>query len=186
MKITSGIYKGIPLFTPRGIDVRPTLAKVRSAIFNMMRPYIEDTICFDFFSGTGALGFEALSNGAAKIIFIDKDHKDIIFKNAGSLKIHKEKFEIIQTDYRQAIYILKRKAIKADIIFADPPYNKGHIKNLLKLLKINDNLNNALIMIELHRKERKDCGEALMEWEVLREKEYGETILLLLKNKSGG
>jgi len=152
----------------------------------MIRPYIEGTVCVDFFSGTGALGFEALSNGAAKAILIDKKYKDIILQNAYNLKIPKENFSIIQADYGNAINILKRKAIKADIIFADPPYNRGYIKNFLKLLRINDILNTSLIIIELHRNERKNCNEVLLEWNILKEKEYGETTVLFLKKKSGG
>jgi len=181
MKITSGLYKGIPISAPKGEDIRPTLAKTRSAIFNMLRPVINSTICLDFFAGTGAFGLEALSNGASKAVFIDTNHREAILKNTAKLKIPKTCFEIIKADYKDAMNIIKSNGIKADIVFADPPYNKGYIKNFLKLSYLNDNLLNALIVIEMHRDERKECSEELKGWKIVKEKEYGETSVLIIK-----
>ena len=61
MRITSGFYSGITIKTPKGLEVRPTLSKIRQAVFNMLRPRLNGAVFFDFFSGSGAFGIEAVS-----------------------------------------------------------------------------------------------------------------------------
>lgn len=182
MIITSGIYQGIPISAPKGTQTRPTLAKIRQAIFNMIRPYIDGQIVFDFFSGTGALGFEALSNGASKTYFIDILHGDIIDKNAQKLKVGREKYGFIRSDFKDAADTFKNMKIKAGLVFADPPYNKGYIKTLLQSLLDNDILEtDGLVVIELHLGEKKEIEGYLRQWSVLKEKKYGDTFVLCLK-----
>lgn len=182
MIITSGIYRGIPISAPKGDQTRPTLAKTRQAIFNMIRTYIEGTVVFDFFSGTGALGFEALSNGASKAYFVDKLHGDIIDKNASKLKVEKKSYGFIKGDFKDAAETFKNMKIKAGLVFADPPYNKGYVKILLQSLLDNDILiNDALVVVELHLKEKIENEGSLQRWEVLKEKKYGDTFVWCLK-----
>lgn len=182
MIITSGIYRGIPLSAPKGDQTRPTLAKTRQAIFNMIRPYIDGQIVFDFFSGTGALGFEALSNGAAKAYFVDKLHGDILEKNAAKLRVEKHAYGFIKGDFKDAAETFKNMKLKAGLVFADPPYNKGYVKILLQTLLDNDILNDdALVVVELHLDEKAENEGELQQWKILKEKKYGDTFVWCLK-----
>jgi len=182
MIITSGIYRGIPISAPKGTQTRPTLAKIRQAIFNMIRPCVESRVVFDFFSGTGALGFEALSNGASKVYFVDKLHGDILEKNAEKLKVDRRSYVFIKGDFTLAAEKLKNMKLKAGLIFADPPYNKGYINMLLQSLLYNDILSDdGLVVIELHLDEKKEMETKLQCWTIIREKKYGDTFILCLK-----
>ncbi|MEI7542807.1 MAG: 16S rRNA (guanine(966)-N(2))-methyltransferase RsmD [bacterium] len=187
MIITSGIYRGIPISAPKGTQTRPTLAKTRQAIFNMIRSYIDGQVVFDFFSGTGALGFEALSNGALKSYFIDQLHGDIIEKNAQKLKVDKTSYAFIKKDFIDAAFTLKCMKQKAGLVFADPPYNKGYIYKLLQALISNNILEpNALVVIELHFDEKKETESKLQNWSIVKEKQYGDTFVLCLKQAEKG
>ncbi|MCE5300413.1 MAG: RsmD family RNA methyltransferase [Spirochaetia bacterium] len=184
MKITSGIYRGIILNSPKDKVVRPTLAKTRQAVFNMLRPFINGAVVADFFAGTGAYGFEALSNGAAKAVFVDASNGELIRQNASKLKLPSGRWEHIKMDFRQASG--KLKGLKAGILIADPPYNRGFINTVLKLARINDILDrDGIAVMEMHRDERKDPALAaeLVYWNVLKWKNYGETVVLALDIK---
>ncbi len=124
MKISSGVFSGQKLFMSAGKNLRPTMTKIRQAIFNMIRSVICNTTVIDFFAGTGAFGLEALSNGAKKVIFIEKKSKDIIYRNVKKLKIEEDKIKILNLDFVRAIKFLEKLDLKADIIFSDPPYNR--------------------------------------------------------------
>lgn len=180
MKISSGKFKGIPLYCPDS-RVRPTLIKIRQAIFNILRPMINNSVFIDLFAGTGAFGFEAISNGAAKVYFIDKDNFKFLKKNVEKLKLEKSLYEIISTDYRSAIKLLGSNKTKADIIFADPPYNKRYVEELLKNVIIREIINiNGLFVIEVHKNERKETEQFLKYWLIEKEKKYGDIHILFL------
>jgi 16S rRNA (guanine(966)-N(2))-methyltransferase RsmD len=182
MIISSGIYRGIPLISPKGSDTRPTLAKTRQAIFNMIRPYLAGETIIDFFSGTGAFGFEALSNGASKSYFVDLAQGDIIEKNAAKLKVARNAYSFIKGDFSDGAAALKRMKIKSGVIFADPPYNKGYVKMVLQSVAHNDILkNDGLVVMELHYKEKESLDNNLSGWTVIKEKKYGETYVWCLQ-----
>jgi 16S rRNA (guanine966-N2)-methyltransferase len=182
MKITSGEFAGIPLLAPKNQDTRPTLAKTRQAVFNMLRQRLPGAVCVDLFCGTGAYGYEALSNGAKSAYFIDRGNRDLIEKNAQKLRLDSARFEILTGDYIKCLAALKKKGVKADVVFADPPYNKGLATNLLKISGINDILNEgAVLVLEAHRDEMQEISRVLQGWELYKEKKYGDTIILLIK-----
>ena len=184
MKITSGKFSGISLFSPKGKTARPTLSKTRQAVFNMLRAVVPGSTCVDFFAGTGAFGFEALSNGAEKAVFVENRYKGIIYKNAKKLDLNSSDYYIIPDDYRKSFSILEKNRIKADIVFADPPYNKGFVRNFLKLLGKSDILNdNGTVIIEVHRDEMVKIEES-PDFKALKQKKYGDTyIVIMTKNK---
>jgi 16S rRNA (guanine966-N2)-methyltransferase len=182
MKITSGEFAGIPLFTPKNFDVRPTLSKTRQAVFNMLRFGLPGASCVDIFCGTGAFGFEALSNSAAKAVFIDNANMQLLLKNAEKLKLKTGRYEILTCDFEAGLEKLAKKKFKADFIFADPPYNSGYIIKLLKNRNLSDVLNEeGTLIIEAHKNEMTGDKEALYGWKVYKEKKYGDVLILLLK-----
>lgn len=183
MKIASGKFKGVPLFCS-DVKVRPTLIKIRQAVFNIIRPVIYDSIFIDLFAGTGAFGFEALSNGAAKVFLIDRHNKGDLIKNINKLKLEKEMYEIISLDYNSALKLLKKDEIKADIIFADPPYNKGYVAQLIKNDIIKEIIKpDGIFIIEIFKKEKVNLESFLNDWKIDKEKIYGDTHILFLKSK---
>lgn len=124
MRIIGGTAKGRRLVSFRGMSIRPTTDKVREAIFNILpRPFTFKNV-LDLFAGTGAMGMEALSRGAEKVIFVDSDMKaiKIIKKNLELCKLT-DKAVIIDRDVQSALDLLSRKGEKFDLIIIDPPYN---------------------------------------------------------------
>lgn len=131
MRVIAGKYRGHSLFCPAGRDVRPTLDRVKEAVFSKIAYLLPDTMVLDLFSGCGNLGIEALSREAEKVCFCesDKRHIDAIKKNLSALKIAAKNYEFAGEVFF-AISKFKQNMQKFDIIFADPPY-----KQLYKGLK---------------------------------------------------
>ena len=127
LRITEGRFKGRALLAPASRAVRPTLAKNREALFNILRHgeaglKLEGLTVLDIYAGAGTLGFEALSRGAARVIFLEKERgaSAIIRQNAEALHLEKE-IEILARD---ASKIGKRdkRLPPASLLLADPPY----------------------------------------------------------------
>ncbi|MDD4251434.1 MAG: 16S rRNA (guanine(966)-N(2))-methyltransferase RsmD, partial [Candidatus ainarchaeum sp.] len=117
-------------------DIRPTTDKVKQALFTRLQFFIENSRVLDLFCGSGAVGIEAISRGARKVVFCDNNEKSILLtkKNINSLKLEKCKtiIEINKIDYLQ---YLARTSDKFDLIILDPPYNSDHYVPALKIIK---------------------------------------------------
>ncbi|BDV03471.1 MAG: 16S rRNA (guanine(966)-N(2))-methyltransferase RsmD [Candidatus Hepatoplasma scabrum] len=120
MKINFGKYRNTNLVVGKNEKMRPTTAIAKKIIFNTLK-IREDDLVIDLFAGTGALGFEAWSLGAKKIIWIDNNLKSYqaIKKNISDLKLSKNDYQVFHTDFRRA---LKKIPFAATIIFLDPPF----------------------------------------------------------------
>ncbi|GLB61202.1 16S rRNA (guanine(966)-N(2))-methyltransferase RsmD [Cytobacillus sp. NCCP-133] len=136
MRVVSGEKKGKILKAVPGSSTRPTTDKVKEAIFNIIGPYFDGGLGLDLFAGSGGLGIEALSRGADKIIFVDRDGKAIqtIHENIRICGFE-EQAEIYRNDADRAIKALLKRELAFDYIFLDPPYRK---QQLLKLLQVID------------------------------------------------
>lgn len=129
MRVITGTARGRVLKTLEGDDVRPTTDRVKEAIFSIIQFEIEGRQVLDMFAGSGQLGIEALSRGAAYATFTDmnKDAVNIVKQNLLSTGLHRNS-AVLQTD---AITFLKGSKKKFDIIFMDPPYSKGILQQAL-------------------------------------------------------
>jgi len=145
MRIIAGDFKGRKLTAPLDRKVRPTTDKVKEAIFSIVMPYIEDAIVFDLFAGTGNLGLEALSRGAAHCFFCDagKDSLSLIKQNI-KLCNAELKSTVIPGDFRNALLKINKKA---DIILLDPPYKSGYLPECLDLIQKIEKLNSGGIIV---------------------------------------
>ncbi|MBR3181010.1 16S rRNA (guanine(966)-N(2))-methyltransferase RsmD [Candidatus Saccharibacteria bacterium] len=142
MRIISGIYKNKEILTPGTTKTHPMGSREKLALFNMIMPFLPSKTVLDAFSGSGALGLEALSRGASNVVFIDSDSKscEIIKKNLKNLGENAENNAKV---YKLPVKKLEnpensRKIPKVDIIFADPPYDNfdlEEVKILLNFLK---------------------------------------------------
>lgn len=129
MRIISGIRRGHKLIEFEGEDIRPTTDRVKESLFNLIQEYVADAVVLDMFCGSGALSFEALSRGARRAVCVDKDKRsvDVIKRNAADLGFT-DKCEIVNDSCFDYMARIKENF---DIIFLDPPYNKGFIEPAL-------------------------------------------------------
>lgn len=125
MRIVAGRWRGRTLRAPKGQSVRPTLDRVREAVFGILGGRVEGRAVLDLFSGTGAMGLEALSRGAASAVLVEADPRvfEVLGRNAESLGA--DGAEALLLDYRRAIRVLRAKGKRFDLVFLDPPYGKG-------------------------------------------------------------
>ena len=134
MRIISGKYKGKKLEGFNIIGTRPTMDRVKESLFGMIQNYINGSIVLDLFAGSGALGLEAISNGAKKCYFIDNNIEAIKTIKNNSINVQ-EDLEIINTDYKK---FLKNTNEKFDIIFLDPPYEANNLNKALRIIEERD------------------------------------------------
>jgi 16S rRNA (guanine(966)-N(2))-methyltransferase RsmD len=176
MRIIAGQFRSRPLRPLRGLDIRPTSDRLRETLFNVLTAgnpqALEGSIWLDLFAGTGAVGIEALSRGAAMVYFVDsaKPAADLIRQNLQSLGIAAG-FQILQQQSTQAIAQLQRQQIKPDYIFLDPPYQlrEAYQQTLENLRSLRER---ALVIAE-HEK-RFDPGEKLGDLQRIRKLQQGD------------
>lgn len=135
MRVISGTARGKKLNTLDGLETRPTLDRVKEALFSKIQFDIKDKDILDLFSGSGALAIEALSRGAKSAVLCDNSKKaiQIIKRNLEETKTQ-ERAEVINKDYLDALKNLKERSKKFDIIFLDPPYKTDFIEKAIKYI----------------------------------------------------
>ena len=118
MRVIAGEFRSRRLKTLRGLDTRPTPDRLREALFNVLAPVIEPAVFVDAYAGTGSVGIEALSRGARRCIFVEKNRAavEVIRENLASLGL--EARADVYTG--KALTVLERET--GDIVFLDPPY----------------------------------------------------------------
>ncbi len=136
MRVIAGKARRLQLKTPEGFDTRPTTDKTKETLFNILNPYLADSDFLDIFSGSGAIGIEALSRGAKYAAFIE-DNKaalECIKANLKTTRLEADA-EILAYNALDAIRILEIKGKVFDVIFMDPPYNHMQEKEVLLALQ---------------------------------------------------
>ena len=142
MRVITGTARGRRLKEPQGMDVRPTTDQVKEAIFNICQFDVEGRRVLDLFGGTGQLGIEAKSRGAAQVDIVDSSRESIrLIKENG--KIAGLEIRVIQAD---ALSYL-RSCGSYDMIFLDPPYDSGLAEKALEEIKAFDILSKGGIII---------------------------------------
>lgn len=182
MRVISGTAKGTKLDTLDTLDTRPTLDRVKEALFNIVQSKIYDSMILDLFSGSGALGIEALSRGAKKVIFCDKSKYacSIINKNLKKTNLE-EKAIVYNKDYENCLDLLEEKF---DIIFLDPPYNADLcIKAISKIIDRDLLSSNAIVIIETDDDEKIIKGIVNIGVQVYDIRKYGRVKLVFLERK---
>jgi 16S rRNA (guanine(966)-N(2))-methyltransferase RsmD len=174
MRIIAGTARGMHLTAPKGLDVRPTLDRVREAYFNILGPSIEGAAFLDLFAGTGANGIEALSRGAARAVFVEQNPMTLecIQKNleATRLEANAQCHKLLLPEG------LAKVSGMFDLVFADPPYAFSGHEALLSGLQEHALLSeNALICIE--HAVRTSLPETVDNLSRTRQKRYGDTVL---------
>jgi 16S rRNA (guanine966-N2)-methyltransferase len=163
MRVVAGRYKGRTLHSPRGGATRPTSDKVRGAIFNVLGD-VEGLRVLDLFAGTGALGIEALSRGAANAAFVDTD-TTVVERNLALIDADGRAFK------RDALRWLAQADDRYDLVFLDPPYSSApHLGEPLTRLLTGVLSKNARIVTESDKRSPLELGFPLE-----FERDYGDT-----------
>ena len=185
MRVIAGIYRSRPLRSMPGLDLRPTADRLRETLFNVLTAgnpsALAGTMWVDLFAGTGAVGIEALSRGAAMVHFVESSAKaaDLVQKNLQSLGITKN-FEVLRQDVVRAVGALKKA--KADFVFLDPPYRMNEAyRQTLEALAASSLLKQDGTVIAEHDK-RFDPGEGFGKLQRLRKLEQGDSALSFYRN----
>lgn len=126
MHIIAGERRGAQLFAPKGMDTRPTQAKVKESLFNIIQLYVPDARVLDLFAGSGSLALEALSRGAESAVMVDMDREatGCISRNIDKLRFG-DRASMVRADWRQALRQLSGKQF--DLVFLDPPYRLNEL-----------------------------------------------------------
>jgi len=173
MRIVAGSAGGRHLVTPENDDVRPTKDRVREAVFNSLFSYdlVEDQSFLDLFAGSGALGLEALSRGAANCTFVDNDRR--------SVAIVQQNLEQLGFDAQATVRLGDAMRLvdglgAVDVALLDPPYEFDHWVDLL------DQVRAAAVVIESDRPVDPGPG-----WRILKEKQYAGSVVVIAERLEG-
>lgn len=136
MRIISGEAGGRTLFAPSGLDTRPTSDKIRGSMFNIIGARVVDARVLDLFGGSGALGLEALSRGAAFAVIADRDRDACRIEklNAEALGFM-PRVRLMRGDWERTVQTLTEEGEKFDLLFLDPPYEMTDLREMTERLK---------------------------------------------------
>ena len=182
MRIIAGIYRGRVLRSPADNRTRPTSDRLRETLFNVLTPRIGDETHFlDLCAGTGAVGIEALSRGAAFVTFVDRSKKAcaLIEENLDQLGVPESQTEIL--GFEAENFTGRKHAKGWDIAFFDPPYEADYSVVLHDFGTKSDLLNNGGVLVVEHhtKKQVPDLVGSLRRWRILKQ---GETSLSFYEN----
>lgn len=155
MRIIAGEFASRRIETRKGRDTRPTLEKVREAVFSSLGGYFEGGNCLDLYAGSGAVGLEALSRGMDYAVFSDnaRDAAEVIKKNISMLKVEERSLVLPMRDTK-ALQVLKNKGMQFDLVYLDPPYKRQHNDEIMQFLSLNHMVNKeGMVVIESLKEE---------------------------------
>jgi 16S rRNA (guanine966-N2)-methyltransferase len=163
MRVVAGKFRSRPLRSLRGLDIRPTSDRLRETLFDVLTAgnpqALEGSVWFDLFAGTGAVGIEALSRGAAEIYFVEaaKRAVEVIRRNLRSLRLS-QGFYLLQQPTLHALRDLEQQNVRPNFIFLDPPYQaKDTYGETFERLGNSELTKQALVIAEHYK--RFDPGE---------------------------
>ncbi len=179
IRISGGSTKGRRVHSLSGRGVRPTSARVREAIFNIIGARVTGARVLDLFAGVGSLGLEALSRGASHVDFVEKNarHAGVIHANLERLEFASQG-RVIRADCSRFLQTGKHGDMRYDLVFLDPPYGEDLLPAVLPGLYKADIISPAGLVVVEHGATREvlDAGP----WEVGRSYTYGKTSITLL------
>ncbi len=183
MRVISGTARGKKLNTLSGLNTRPTLDRVKEAVFSIIQFDLEDKYVLDLFSGSGALAIESLSRGAKYAVLCDNSYEaiKIIKQNIKETKFE-DKSKIINKDYVEALKKLNKQNIKFDIIFLDPPYKSDFAIKAIKYIVDNDMVTeDGTIIFETDDKNKEQEILKYKEMRICDIRKYGSVYVIFIR-----
>lgn len=183
MRVISGTARGTKLNSIESLSTRPTLDRVKEALFSIIQTHLQDSNVLDLFAGSGALGIECISRGAKHCTFCDKSYEAIKMLKQN---LQRTKFEtkatILVEDYKKCLQKLDKN--KFNIIFIDPPYKLDIAVNSIKLILEYDILaKDGIIILETDEEEREIKELENINLEVYDVRKYGRVKLIFLRER---
>lgn len=181
LRIITGTLKGKKLFSVRDRSIRPTADRLRESIFNILSHRVWEAEVLDLFSGTGAMGIEALSRGALSAIFVDsqKEALSVLKRNIELCRLNR-KARIVKWNIRQNLNCIKSNQPEFDLVFLDPPYNKNLIKPSLYNLEQSKSLKEDTCIVVEHSL-LEPIPTDLIAFDLSDQRRYGKTLVSFLK-----
>mgnify|MGYP001190137929 CR=1 FL=1 len=185
MRVIAGEHRGRRLAAVPGKGTRPTTDKVKESIFNMIGPYFDGGWALDLYAGTGSLGIEALSRGAERAVFVERDARAfaIVKQNVATCRLE-ENAELYKTDASRALLSLAKRNLRFDLVFLDPPYAQQKIADEIAMMQERDLLADDAWIVAEHDVEVK-LPERIGRCRVHRAAAYGDTAVTLYLFESG-
>jgi 16S rRNA (guanine966-N2)-methyltransferase len=178
MRVIAGKYRSRKLAAPTGMATRPTSDRLRETLFNVVAGSVEGSSWLDLFAGTGAVGIEAISRGAAMVYFVEWSKPAVrsISSNLAELRIE-QGFEIVDREAVPALRLLDARGVTCDFCFLDPPYRKmSEYEQVLALLSESTLLRPGALVIAEHDKHF-DPGEKFGKLCRYRKLRQGDAVL---------
>jgi 16S rRNA (guanine966-N2)-methyltransferase len=174
LRVSGGEARGRRLKAPK--NIRPTQGIVKQALFNIVGPDIDGAVVLDLFAGSGAIGIEALSRGAATVWFVDQQARGlaILRQNLDALGF-KDRAHVVRGDVVRWLEASPNAIKSADFVFLDPPYEDVVLDRALKVL--DREVDDATVLAEHSRRQQLP---ALQRLRVDRERRYGDTVVTVL------
>lgn len=174
MRVIAGSLRGKKLKSPKNDAIRPTADRVKESLFNILGRRVFDCRFLDLFSGSGAIGIEAISRGASFTVFGDRD-TTLSRENILSCKFDNSLYEVIESDVGGILSKIKQKKYIFDIIFMDPPYHFEQWESYITKLDRENTLSETGILIV------ETPIDAVMNDTIARLKKYDERIYSVTK-----
>jgi 16S rRNA (guanine966-N2)-methyltransferase len=187
VRIIAGRWRGRKISFSTDLSIRPTPDRVRETVFNWLSPYLMKRRCLDLFAGSGVLGFESLSRGAAELVFVDSN-KSIVQTLKQQHQIFKIDSEFGQTsveyEHKDAYKYLSTVTKNFDLIFLDPPYQKKMIQPAIEIL-VNKKLINNEGLVYLETEKNEALPDFPTTWRIIKSKTMSHVVcnLLLVSNE---
>lgn len=177
MRIISGSARGRSLQAPKGLSTRPTTDRVKESLFGILQFRIAEARVLDLFSGSGGLGLEALSRGAQFAVFNDSDRQSVqIIKNNLQSLPFEGRATVYNHDFKACLKLLASKGERFDLVFLDPPYDKGLELEAARLIgELSLLVEGGRIVIEHAAKTRIELPA------VVDTRKYGDTCITFLE-----
>jgi 16S rRNA (guanine966-N2)-methyltransferase len=185
MRIVAGTYGGRHLAVPKGRGVRPTLERVREAIFDALGPSVAGCRVLDLFAGSGAMGIEALSRGAASVVWVDSEARAIaaVRENLARVAAPPDRVEVLHLPALAAIRLLVRSA-PFDLVFVDPPWEAGIYDEVMLGLTLHGRVTVGGRVVVEHGKHI-DVSAAFGDLVADRRRRYGDTCVVTFVRRPG-
>lgn len=176
LRIVAGIWRSRLLQVANVPGLRPTSVRIRETLFNWLLPTINGSVCLDLFAGTGALGLEALSRGASRVVFVET--------SATAVGVLRSNIDVLETPLAQLVNTDARTFLQSatpeqfDIVFLDPPFAADLLDELCRLLTLHGWLaKDARIYIEMDKRKSEVALPA--GWRILMDKVAGNVRYML-------
>lgn len=173
MRVIAGKARRLPLISPEGKDTRPTTDRIKETLFNILQDEVPGCHFLDLFSGSGGIGIEALSRGAKEAVFVEfgKEALACIRTNLNKTKLM-DQATVLPVEVTYGISKLEKMGKKFDVVYADPPYQKGFEPKVLDLLAGSGIVKpGTLVILESSLETTPDYVNK-NDYEILRIKEY--------------